>query len=269
MVELLHLLSRYGYTLVFANLFVEAIGIPIPSTPILLTAGAACAYGTMNVPHLLLSAVLASILGQYLLFLVGRYTGWALLGFLCRLSINPESCILKSAQSFYRRGRMTLIFSKYLPGINIMAAPLAGSLNMSPIQFLGLEFLASCLYVLPIMAFGFYFSHLISFVVDWFVSLSHSLMILVLLAILGALVYRLWHSWKDRSLVEVPRVTPIQLAQTLASHKDGVIIADTRSHGYYDRGATRIKGSVRLEPNQLLEEASKFPGGKKIYLYCT
>ena len=269
MLELLHLLSRYGYSLVFVNLLVEAMGVPIPSTPILLTAGAACSYGTMNVPHLLLSAVLASMLGHYFLFQLGRYTGWALLGFLCRLSINPESCILKSAQSFYRRGRMTLIFSKYLPGINTMAAPLAGSLNMGPIQFLGLEFLASCLYVLPIIAFGFYFSHLISSMVDWFISLSHTLLVLVLLAILGGLVYRLWLSWKDRSLLTVPRVTPIQLAQTMASHQEGVIIADTRSHGYYDRGATRIKGSVRLEPNHLLDEASKFPEGKKIYLYCT
>ena len=164
---------------------------------------------------------------------------------------------------------MTLVFSKYVPGINTMAAPLAGSLNMGPLQFLGLEFLASCLYVLPIMAFGFYFSHLISFVVDWFVSLSHTLLILALLAILGVLVYRLWHFWKDQSLTVVPRVTPLQLVQTIASHKDGVIIADARSHGYYDRGATRIKGSVRLEPNHLMEEVSKFPEGKKIYLYCT
>ena len=164
---------------------------------------------------------------------------------------------------------MTLIFSKYLPGINTMAAPLAGSLNMGPIQFLGLEFLASCLYVLPMVAFGFYFSHLISFVLDWFVSLSHTLVILVLLAILGVFVYRSWRFWKDRSLVMVPRVTPLELAQTIVSHKDGVIIADTRSHGYYDRGATRIKGSVRLEPNHLLEEASKLHGDKKIYLYCT
>ena len=269
MLELLHLLSRYGYSLVFANLILEAMGLPLPSIPLLLTAGAACAYGTMYMPHVFVSAVLASMLGHFLLFLVGRYTGWALLGFLCRLSMNPESCILKAAQSFYRRGRMTLIFSKYFPGINTMAAPLAGSLNMGPIEFLGLEFLASCLYVLPIMVLGFYFSHLISRMVDWFLSLSHALVVLLVLVVLCFLVYRVWHSWKDRSLRTVPRVTADELGRIVASHKNDVVIADTRSHGYYDKGASRIKGSVRLEPNHLLEEVAKFPKGNRIYLYCT
>ena len=74
-----------------------------------------------------------------LMFLMGRYTGWWLLGILCRVSLNPESCILRSADSFYRRGRALLVMAKFIPGINTMAPPLAGCMNMRFTQFLRLD----------------------------------------------------------------------------------------------------------------------------------
>jgi membrane protein DedA with SNARE-associated domain len=269
MPELLRLLSRYGYTLLFASLFLQAIGLPIPALPVVLASGAAAAYGTMKIMHVAGIALFAMVFGDLLLYLVGRYSGWALLGILCRLSANPETCILKSAQSFYRRGRLTLIWSKYVPGIGTLAPPLAGSLNMGVVQFLGLDLLASCLYVLPIAVLGFYFNYLVSTIVDWFLSLSRALAVFVLLAVLGYLFYRLRYLWKDRSYQVVPRITVDDLAERMASNRDEIIVADTRSHGYYDRKSRRIKGSIRLEPNNLRAEMEKLPREKKIYLYCT
>jgi len=49
------------------------------------------------------------------------------LGLLCRLSANPETCILRSAEYFYRRGKQTLLFAKFIPGINTMSPPLAAA----------------------------------------------------------------------------------------------------------------------------------------------
>ena len=269
MPELLRLLSRYGYTILFASLFLQAIGLPIPALPVVLASGAAASYGTLRIMQVVGIALFAMVFGDFLLYLVGRYSGWALLGILCRLSANPETCILKSAQSFYRRGRLTLIWSKYVPGIGTLAPPLAGSLNMGVIQFLQLDLLASCLYVLPVAMLGFYFSHLLSTVVDWFLSLSRALAVLALLAVLGYLVYRLRYLWKDRSYQVAPHVSVDYLADRMASQRGGVIVADTRSHGYYDGNARRIKGSIRLEPNNLLAEMEKLPREKEIYLYCT
>jgi membrane protein DedA with SNARE-associated domain len=269
MPELLRLLSRYGYTILFVSLFLQAIGLPIPALPVVLASGAAGAYGTLKILHVVGIGLFAIVVGDFLLYLAGRYSGWALLGILCRLSANPETCILKSAQSFYRRGRLTLIWSKYVPGIGTLAPPLAGSLNMGVVQFLGLDLLASCLYIVPVTALGFYLSHLLSTIVNGFLSLSRVLAVLTLLAVVGYLVHRLRYFWKDHSYQVVPHVTVDYLAERIASNRDEVIVADTRSHGYYDRKARRIKGSIRLEPNNLLAEMEKLPREKKIYLYCT
>ena len=78
------------------------------------------------------------LLGDSLLYVLGSRMGWGLLGFLCKVSATPETCILRSAESFYKRGRATLLIAKFIPGVNTMAPPLAGSMKMPFVQFLGL-----------------------------------------------------------------------------------------------------------------------------------
>ena len=95
------------------------------------------------------------VLGDIAQFWLGRYSGWGLLGFLCRLSLNPETCILHSAESFYKRGKMTLLIAKFIPGVNTMAAPLAGSMKMRFGQFLQLDFGGSLLYAATYLLVGY------------------------------------------------------------------------------------------------------------------
>src|ERR1022692_929083 len=132
MTDLLSMMARHGYALTFALLFAEAIGLPFPAAIALVAAGAAAASPshTLSGPGVLLAAMLGLMIGDTAQFWLGRYTGWALLGLLCRLSMNPETCILRSAESFYKRGKVTLVIAKFIPGINTMAAPLAGSMKM-------------------------------------------------------------------------------------------------------------------------------------------
>jgi membrane protein DedA with SNARE-associated domain len=269
--ELLHLLSRYGYTILFFNLLLESIGLPLPAGPMLIAAGAASAFGTLQLWLVVVISLSGMILGDWLLYMAGRYSGWALLGFLCRLSVNPESCILNSAQLFYKRGRVTLLFSKFVPGINTMTAPMAGSLNMRPSQFLGLDLLGTILYTFPFIAFGYFFRHLVSAIADRLYSLSLGLELLALFALAAYLIYRLRNYWKNRLYRAVPQVTVDVLAERLSSQEVGgkTLIVDTRSHGYYDPGAMRIKGSIRIEPNNLLAEMESLPKDKEIYVYCT
>src|SRR6202049_1315664 len=155
--DLLSIIARSGYALTFGLLFAEALGLPFPAAIALVAAGAAIASHALSGPAVLLAAMLALMIGDSAQFWLGRYTGWALLGFLCRMSMNPETCILRSAESFYKRGKSTLIIAKFIPGINTMAAPLAGSMKMSPQQFLRLDFLGASLYILAYGGLGFLF----------------------------------------------------------------------------------------------------------------
>jgi membrane protein DedA with SNARE-associated domain len=134
--DLFALMARHGYALTFCLLLAEAIGLPFPAAIALVAAGAAVAAHALWGPYVLFVAVVALLLGDTVQFWLGRYMGWLLLGFLCRVSINPETCILRSAESFYKRGKVTLVIAKFIPGVNTMAAPLAGSMKMRFWQFL-------------------------------------------------------------------------------------------------------------------------------------
>jgi hypothetical protein len=210
------------------------------------------------------------VVGDCLLFLLGRYTGWALLGALCRLSANPESCILRSAESFYKRGKVTLILAKFIPGINTMAPPLAGSMKMRPSQFLQFDIAGAALYVLAYGSAGFLFSDFLRVIGDGLRSASHAVETVLGMGLVGYVLYRIWLYRKYRLYDGVPRVPVEEVARRIDSgNEDEILLVDVRSHGYYDPGASRIAGSIRIEPNNLAEELKHLPKDKDIYLYCT
>src|SRR4051812_11310795 len=155
MKDLLPILASHGYSLTFCMLFAEAVGFPLPAALALIAAGAAIASHSMVGSAVLAAAVMALLAGDIAQFWLGRYTGWALLGFLCRLSMNPETCMLRSAESFYKRGKLTLVIAKFIPGLNTMAAPLAGSMKMRFGQFLALDFLGAVLYSVAYLFVGY------------------------------------------------------------------------------------------------------------------
>jgi membrane protein DedA with SNARE-associated domain len=271
MAFLLSLLQQYGYWILFGGIFLEAVGLPIPSAPILITAGAAAHLGTLNPLSSLAIAVMAMLTGDLLLFLAGRYSGWAILGMVCRLSASPENCIFKSAESFYRRGKQVLLFSKFIPGMSLIATPLAGSLNMRLRDFLSLDSVGSLLYISAYFGTGYFFSHLVSSIIDGFSSLHHGLLLLLLAGFAIYLAHRIRQYRKLRLYRKGNRITVDELLQKMAQPdwQEKSQLIDVRSHGYYDPKAQRIQGSLRIEPNHVLEEMHRLPREKELYLYCT
>jgi membrane protein DedA with SNARE-associated domain len=268
--DLLSMMARHGYALTFVLLLAEAVGLPFPAAIALVAAGAASASHTLSGPAVLLVAMVALLSGDTAQFWLGRYTGWALLGFLCRLSVNPETCILRSAESFYKRGKLTLVFAKFVPGINTMAAPLAGSMKMRFGQFLRLDMVGALLYAGTYLMVGYLSRDFLASVLSGFHQAGLAMEIVVGVALVGYAIYRLAQFRRYKKYRIMPRVQVQELAARLASDDaNRVLIVDVRSHGYYDMGAERIKGSIRIEPNNLEEEIKNLSKEKDIYLYCT
>ena len=268
--DFLSLIAHHGYAVVFAVVLAEAIGLPVPAALALLAAGAAVASGSLSAPALLLVAVVGMLVGDSLLFVLGRYMGWNLLGLLCKMSANPETCILRSAESFYKRGKITLVIAKFIPGINTMAPPLAGSMKMPPLLFLQLDVAGALLYALAYGALGFLFRDFLVAITHGFQTAGRAVEIVLLIGLVAYIVYRVRLYRKHSIYRIVPRVQVEELARKLASEdKDNVLLVDVRSHGYYDAKAARIQNSIRLEPNNLAEEIKNLPKDKDIYVYCT
>jgi membrane protein DedA with SNARE-associated domain len=268
--NLLLMMGHHGYALIFAVLLAETVGLPFPASIALVAAGAAVASHTLSLTGVLIAAMTGLLAGDIWQFWLGRYTGWALLGFLCRLSMNPETCILRSAESFYKRGKMTLVVAKFIPGINTMAAPLAGSMKMPFTQFLRLDFAGALLYAFTYLLIGYLSRDFLVAVLKSFYTASRVMESVLGVAVVVYIVYRIMQYQKYREYEFVPRIHADELAARLtAGETDRILIVDVRSHGYYDAGAERIIGSIRIEPNNLEEEIKNLPKDKDIYLYCT
>ena len=268
--HLLASLAHHGYVLLFAVVLAEAVGLPAPAALALMAGGAAAAGGTLSPAAVLAVALVAMLVGDSLLFVLGGYMGWGLLGVLCQVSANPESCILRSAESFYKRGKTTLIVAKFIPGVNSMAPPLAGSMKMRPLQFLQLDFVGALLYVGAYIAVGFLFHDFVASITRGLHAASHIMTEVLAAAVIGYIIYKIFLFRKHKVYRVLPRVQVEELARKLAAEgKENIQLVDVRSHGYYDAGTMRIKGSLRIEPNHLSEEVKSLPRDKDIYLYCT
>jgi membrane protein DedA with SNARE-associated domain/rhodanese-related sulfurtransferase len=273
--NLLAVVAHHGYAVTSIVFFIACCGLPLPLSVVLLTAGAAAHGGSLNLGVLLLCACGAALAGDTLMYLGGRWTGWWLLAGLCRLSMNPDTCIFGSARSFYKRGPRTLLFAKFVPGLATVAAPLAGSLNMRLRRFLLMDGCGVLLYTSAWTLTGFVFARFLRDVIGWVERVGH-----FTAATIGALflLYVLWlvgSSLRDSRLSSVEKVAAQELFERLrtATHERLVIIADVRSHGYYDPGMQRIKNSIRVEPSRLKEELvalREFMQPEcEIYLYCS
>src|SRR5919206_4606777 len=128
MATLIHYLIRYGVSLVFLNVFAEQIGAPLPAVPTLIVAGALARNGKMSSTHIVvIVAVLASLIADWIWFLLGRRYGYSILRTLCRISLSPDSCVRDTEARFERWGMKSLLFAKFIPGFSTVAPPLAGA----------------------------------------------------------------------------------------------------------------------------------------------
>jgi len=259
-------LAQHGYWILIATIFLETVGLPVPAALALLVAGGAAARGSLQAPYALSGALFAMLAGDTLMYLLGRATGWWVLGILCRISLNPESCILRSADSFYRRGRTLLVTAKFIPGLNTMAPPLAGSMNMRLAPFLRLDLAGSLLYIGSWFGVGFAFSGALDVVARGYAAVGRIFAFLVIALIVGYMGFVAWLWIKGRALSAVVFANPADAARELLA---GAYVYDVRSHGYFDANATRIRGSRRLNPNALHQPQAELAGERTIYVYCT
>ena len=262
-------LENHGYLILCLAVFLETVGLPIPAAIALMFAGGASARHVLSGPAVLGSALLTMLAGDTLMFLLGRATGWWLLSVLCRLSLNPESCILRSADSFHKRGRTLLLFAKFVPGINTMAPPMAGSMNMRYSQFIRLDAVGASFYIGAYWTLGFLFSGAVRAIADTFQTFGHVAETALLALIAAYLVYLVVRWTRAGALRAIPRVGPLEASRAMA--EEGALVYDVRSHGYYSGNATRIQGSLRLDPNALNQPGAQpdLPANKTIYVYCT
>ena len=117
---------RHGYASFFAAVFIEQIGAPVPALPVLVAMGALAGLGNYSLTAALLTALVAALFADWAWFELGRRRGSAVLNFLCRISLEPDSCVRSTRSVWDRWGGRTLLISKFVPGLSTVAPPSRG-----------------------------------------------------------------------------------------------------------------------------------------------
>ncbi len=267
MQSLLSLVIAHGVWLVFAATLAARIGLPVPAAPFLVVAGALAAGGQISWPAVLSAAIVANIIGDGLWFWAGRRWGYRVLSLLCRISISPDSCVRQSEAFILRWGGSSLLAAKFVPGVSVVAPPMAGALGMSLGAFLGFETLAAAIWAGLLIGLGWAFAGQIQQVLDVLATLG-----IVAVEGLVALVaiYLALRWWRRRVFLRdlaMPRIAVDELLALMAADPPPIVI-DVRSEAARTLDARRIPGAIGIELRDIERAAKPWPRERELVLYC-
>ncbi len=266
--EITQFLIRHGYSVIFFWVLGEQAGIPLPSLPLLLSAGALSADGKISFPVLLLLTFSGAFLSDLMWFELGRRQGARILGLLCRISMEPDSCVKNTENLFMRRGANSLLISKFLPGLNTVAQPMAGIVRLSWTKFLAYDVCGTLFWAGSILLIGRIFHHQVEDVLALLRRSGASLLAIAVIAAAIWITFKYIQRLRFIRKLRVSRITPEELKDEIDSGRQ-VVIVDLRNEFALDQDSLQIPGALRLTPEQIEARHDEIPRDRDIILYCT
>lgn len=261
-------LIRHGYSVLFVWVTAEQFALPVPSEPVLLASGALAGAGQLRLLVAIVVGVAAALLADVVWYEIGRTRGSRVLRFLCRISLEPDSCVRQTQDKFAHYGARSLLVAKFVPGLNTVAQPLAGILGMPRRRFLVFDGLGALLWIGSYMALGYVFSDQLERVAAYGEHLGMWLIVLVL----GGLVFYVGVKYVRRQRfirqLRIARISPAELKQKLDTG-ESVMIVDLRHSLDFAADPAVIPGAVHLTPDEIERRAAEIPRDREVVLYCT
>lgn len=266
--RLFALVIRHGVPLVSLNVFVEQIGAPIPAVPTLIVAGALTRDGKLSSTNVMIGALVASLLADWIWFLLGRRYGYRILRLLCRISLSPDSCVRDTESNFERWGMKSLLVAKFIPGFSTIAPPLAGVTGHSSVEFLLYDAGGAFLWAGAAVASGRVFHHAIDQILSrlerlggWggvFVGAALALWVLM--------------KWRQRARfikqLRGSRIAPSDLKAMLDRGEQPVVV-DVRTSSSRKRDPRRVPTAIVASGDDVIERLKDVEPSREIILYCT
>ena len=268
MPEVSSLIAQHGLALVFCNVLIEQVGVPLPAVPTLIVAGAAAAEGTLSAPALFAAAFVACCIGDGLWYVGGRLYGRRVMSLLCRISLSPDSCVRQSEYHFGRWGKAALVVSKFVPGLSTVTPPLAGAMRMAWPSFVLLNGIGIALWAgLPIAA-GMLFHDQVERVIAWLESYGAVAAALVGGLLAAYIAFKWWQRQRFYRALRLARITVEELRGLIERGKQPVVV-DVRSALSRQSDARLIPGALTIDPAEIESRLGELPKDRDIVFYCT
>ena len=263
----------HAYAILFLWVLVEQIGFPVPSIPLLLTAGTLSATHRVGAMPVLFAVIAACFVSDSSWYFLGRRFGNRVIRVLCKLSLEASTCVVKTEGYFTRRGPVTLLFAKFVPGLSTVAAPIAGQTGMSYPRFLLYDMSGSLLWSVTFFLAGRFFGDLAKRSQGFFGFLSHFAVAVFVLMVAGFFLWRVVKHRRFLASVRELRLEPGELKAMLdEAALDGSpepYIVDLRHPLDYLPDPRVLPGAVRIGPSELARCAADIPRDRDVILYCT
>jgi len=266
--EITHFLIRHGYSVIFFWVLAEQGGIPLPSLPLLLSAGALSAEGKISFHTLLLLTFSGAFLSDLMWYQLGRTQGGRILTLLCRISLEPDSCVKNTENLFVKRGANSLLISKFLPGLNTVAQPMAGIVRLSWPRFLSYDVFGTLFWAGSILLVGRIFHRQVEDILALLRRSGASILLIASLAAAAWIAFKFIQRKRFIRKLRVSRITPQELKEEIDSGLP-VVIVDLRNELALDEDSVQIHGALRLTPEELEVRHEEIPRDREIILYCT
>jgi membrane protein DedA with SNARE-associated domain len=260
-------LIQHGYAVLFIWVLVETMGLPLPSAPLLITMGALAGAGQVNLFLCIGVVVCAALLSDFFWYATGRKRGGKVLSSICRIALEPDSCVRRTESILEAYGARSLLITKFLPGLSAVSTPLAGVIRMPLSRFLLFDVLGILVWAGAYSLFGYIFSEELDRALDYAAGMGKTLF----LSVAGGLaIYILWkYAVRRRFLrqLAVARITPEELKQRLDAHET-IMIIDVRHYLDFEADPYVIPGALRMSLDQA-ESHPALSSDRETVVYCT
>lgn len=260
-------LLHHGESVLFWAVFTEQMGLPIPAIPLLIAAGALAGAGTMSVWAAVGLPILASLGPDMLWYYLGRHRGGRVLGFLCRLSLEPDSCVRRTENMFFQHGVRTLIVAKFVPGLSTVAPPLAGMFNMSLRRFLLYDGAGALLWSGVCVGLGWLFSGQLERLALLLAQAGAAVLQVLVGAFVVYLGYKVFQRQRFLRELRMARITADELRDRLEAGEE-VTIVDLRHPLDLEADPHMIPGARHMLPEELDHRHHEIPRDRDTVLYC-
>jgi membrane protein DedA with SNARE-associated domain len=264
----LEFLLHHGYAVLLAWVFAEQVGVPIPAMPLLLAAGALAGTGHLNFFTSLFCAIFATLTADSIWYQLGRRRGIKILQLLCRISIEPDSCVRRTEGIFSKHGARSLLVAKFLPGLGIVTPPLAGIFHMRSRRFLLFDAAGALLWSGTFLGLGYIFSGEIERFAERLRALGGWLLVLLVAVFAAYIAYKYVARRRFMHELRIARITADELKEKIDSGED-LVIVDLRHSVDFEADPETIPGAFRMDARELEEKNDRLPRDREVILYCT
>ena len=264
----LEFLIKHGYVVLLAWVFAEQLGLPIPSLPVVLAAGALAGTGQLSFWSSLFFVTIAALSADSIWYMLGRRKGIRILQILCKISLEPDSCVRRTEGIFSKQGARSLLLAKFIPGLSTVAPPLAGIFHMRARKFLLYDGVGSMIWGGSILGSGYIFSEQIERIAERAAKLGSGLAVLVIGILAAYIAWKFVARQKFLRELRIARITPEELKLEIDSGVE-LVIVDLRHSMDFEADPETIPGAFRMDAAELEEKNDRLPRDREVILYCT